>query len=198
MNAAAGCVPAVRTGGGFTSTDIPVALVATTGSVISSITDDRTIFQTPGTGGGGGGGGTAVNGVIVTANYNPSCGQFVRSDATGPITITLPAAITVGCSFAIERGSAAGVVTINPNGVSYDGVTTQLPQGEAIYIYTDGTVYHSQAPMVAGDGCTMTPSLTGNSWTCSSGSSVLTTKGDVVGFSTAAARIPVGAGGPDR
>jgi hypothetical protein len=173
------CAPAVKNGG-FGASDIPVATVNTGSSAISSITDDRTIFQTPGSGVGGGG--TGQNGVILTASGAAVCGQFLREDATGATTITLPGTIVTGCGMVVERGVAAGVVTINPNGNSYDGVTTQLPQGEAIYIYTDGTGYHSNAPMVAGSGCTITPSLTGNSWTCSGGG--FTAGGDLSGTSS--------------
>jgi hypothetical protein len=111
--------------------------------------------------------GSAVNWSIITANTTATCGQFLRDDATGAITITLPA-IATGCSVGIMRGVSAGTLTIAPpGGVSYDGVTTQLPQGETTLVGTDGTGYHSSSPIVAGSGCTITPSLTGNSLTCS-------------------------------
>ena len=52
LNTAASCVPAVKTTA-FTSSDIPLAVVVTSGSAITGIVDDRTQFQTPGSGSGG-------------------------------------------------------------------------------------------------------------------------------------------------
>ncbi len=43
LNTASSCVPAVKTSA-FTASDIPVAVVVASGSVITAITDDRTMF----------------------------------------------------------------------------------------------------------------------------------------------------------
>ena len=49
LNTAASCVPATKLTP-FTSSDIPIALVVTGSSTITSITDDRSMFQVPGSG----------------------------------------------------------------------------------------------------------------------------------------------------
>lgn len=54
LNTSASCAPAVKTTT-FTSSDIPIAAVVTSGSAVTSITDDRTMFNVPGSGGSGGG-----------------------------------------------------------------------------------------------------------------------------------------------
>ena len=108
----------------------------------------------------------APNMAIHTSSYTAStCGQFVRMDNTSAATVTLPASIATGCKFAFMRKPGAAAVTINPNGLSYDGATT-LQEGQTLYIDTDGTGYHANAEWFAGSGCSITPSLTGNSFTC--------------------------------
>lgn len=110
---------------------------------------------------------TGVNGVVSSSTtISASCGQTIRADNAGAITVTLPAIIATGCGIGVMRGVSAGVVTINPNGNTYDGVTTSLPQGQAVFVWTDGTAYHSSGSTTY-SGCTYTPSLTGNSVTCS-------------------------------
>ena len=52
LNTASSCVPAVKTTA-FTSSDIPIATIVAGSSTITSIADDRTMFQKPGSSGGG-------------------------------------------------------------------------------------------------------------------------------------------------
>jgi hypothetical protein len=117
------------------------------------------------TGSQGPAGGTS--GVVSTTSIAAQCGQMIRMDNSSPASVTLPAApIPAACAVAVMRGVAAATVTIDPNGNAYDGVTTQLPQGESLFIFTDGTAYHSSSPILPGPGCTLTPSLTGNTLSC--------------------------------
>jgi len=113
--------------------------------------------------GSGGGGGGAVNGVIVTTSTTASCGQLVRvNNGSTPVTITMPPGPPTGCQVVVERQyNSSATVTISPNGVPYDGVTTQLPVAEAVLVWTDGTNYHSSVPVIYGAGFTITPAATG-------------------------------------
>lgn len=116
-------------------------------------------------GGGGGGGGGTVNGSVRTGSYSASIvGEYIRMNNGGsPATVTLPATVVTGYNIVVQRDpTSTATVTINPNGISYDGVTTQLPPGEAIYLWTDGTGYHSSVPTIYGLGMTTSPSSTGN------------------------------------
>lgn len=112
---------------------------------------------------GSGGSGTSVNGIVSSSTaITASCGQMIRADSTSAITVTLSSTVLTGCNYGITRGVSAGVLTINPNGIAYDGVTNQLPQGTTLYIWTDGTGYHSTVPMIPGSNVSFTPSLGGN------------------------------------
>jgi hypothetical protein len=104
------------------------------------------------------------NGRVITTSTTAACGEYLRSDASGAITVTLPA-VTTGCTVVVQR-NGAGVVTIDPNGATYDGVTTQLVQGTQTYIWTDGTGYHSTSPVVPGAHCSLTTGVT-NIFDCS-------------------------------
>ncbi|MBS1803504.1 MAG: hypothetical protein JST28_09055 [Acidobacteria bacterium] len=116
-----------------------------------------------------GNGATGVpNGRVVTSSTTAACGEFIRDDASGTSTITLPS-LAAGCTVAVQRGVSAGVVTINPGATSYDGVTTQLPQGSSLFVWTDGTAWHSNSPLLAGSGLTLSPGLTGSTLTASGG-----------------------------
>ncbi len=54
LNTSASCVPAIKTSA-FVAADIPIAVIVTGPSTITSITDDRTMFNVPGNSGGGSG-----------------------------------------------------------------------------------------------------------------------------------------------
>lgn len=77
LNTASSCVPAVKTTA-FTSSDIPIAEVVTSGSAITSITDVRTPFATPGSGGSGASVGSAGQVQMVGA----TSGSFAPSAMT--------------------------------------------------------------------------------------------------------------------
>jgi hypothetical protein len=62
LNTASSCVPSVKLVT-FTATDIPIAIVVTNGSAITSLMDVRTEFTAPTTGGGGGGAVGAVGNI---------------------------------------------------------------------------------------------------------------------------------------
>lgn len=86
LDTASSCVPAVKTSA-FAASDIPIAIVTTT-SVITAISDLRTMFVPPGTAGGG---------VVVVAS--------------GTVTINPGATSSNTCSSAIDGGTATGVAT---------------------------------------------------------------------------------------
>jgi hypothetical protein len=118
-----------------------------------------------------GSGGSGVPGSIQTGNYSANTsGEYIRmNNGSTAVTVTLPASPASGYNIAVQRDpTSTNTVTINPNGVSYDGVTTQLPAGELIYIWTDASGnYHSSVPLVAGSNCTSTPTSTSNTINCS-------------------------------
>lgn len=79
LNTASSCAPAVKTST-FTSSDIPVAQVVTSGSAITSISDVRTLFQN---GGGGGGAVSSVSNSDGSLTVSPTTGAVVASLSTG-------------------------------------------------------------------------------------------------------------------
>lgn len=85
LNTASSCVPAVKTTA-FTSSDIPVAQVVTSGSAITSITDVRTLFINNSTGGATT---TIANGTSAlgtSAIASGACATVVTTAATGTAT----------------------------------------------------------------------------------------------------------------
>lgn len=116
--------------------------------------------------------GAPVNSLVETSSYTVvGSGEFIQMNCSSACTLTLPATITTGFTVAVMR-TGAGALTINPNGVAYDGVTTGLLQDSSLFITTDGTGYHSTSPVTSYSGCTPTPSLTGTTLTCAGGSPV--------------------------
>ena len=99
LNTAASCVPATKTSA-FTSTDIPLAVVVTGSSAIVSITDDRTPFNTPGSGGGGGSG----------VQYNPPTTAYIFSGFSGPYDDNHELSSPVSVA---NYSCASGVCTVN-------------------------------------------------------------------------------------
>ncbi len=115
--------------------------------------------------------GAPVNSLVETSSYTViGSGEFIQMNCASACTLTLPATITTGFTVAVMR-TGAGALTINPNGVAYDGVTTGLLQDSSLFITTDGTGYHSTSPVTSYSGCTVIPSLTGSTLTCAGGSS---------------------------
>ncbi len=90
LNSSASCVPAAKTTA-FSSADIPVAIINTNASVITGITDIRTMFVPAVAGGAGAGTGSCIANQFVTAvNTNPSaptCAQPAFSGISGTATI---------------------------------------------------------------------------------------------------------------
>jgi hypothetical protein len=91
LNTSSGCVPAVKTSA-FSATDIPLATVITGASTITSVMDDRTIFNAS-----TGGNATGIQGYQVAATA-PTSGQTLIYNGTQyvPGTITAAAAGTTG------------------------------------------------------------------------------------------------------
>ncbi len=112
-----------------------------------------------------GGGGSGANSLVETSNYTvSSSGLFIQMNCSSACTLTLPSSVTTGFTVAVMR-TGAGALTINPNGVTYDGVTTGLLQDTSLFIITDGTGYHSTSPVTTYSGATYTPGLAGSTLT---------------------------------
>jgi hypothetical protein len=79
LNTSASCVPAVKTTS-FTSSDIPLATIATGSSTISGILDDRTFFTT------GNGGSSGVSAIVPGSNVN--CSPIVSGQCIGTVTLS--------------------------------------------------------------------------------------------------------------
>lgn len=91
-------------------------------------------------------GGGAINGSIQTGNYNANLiGEYIRmNNGSTARTVTLPAALSAGYNVVVERATnSTASITVNPNGVTYDGVTNTLLPGESTYVWNDGAAYHS-------------------------------------------------------
>jgi hypothetical protein len=111
--------------------------------------------------------GSPANSLVKTGNYTVTPGDsFIQMNCASPCTLTLPSTVTTGFTVAVMR-TGAGALTINPNSVAYDGITTGLLQGSSLYITTDGTGYHSTDSITSYTGCIQTFSMTGSSLTCS-------------------------------
>jgi hypothetical protein len=107
-----------------------------------------------------------LNSLVETGNYTVTgSGQFIQMNCPSACTLTLPASVTAGFTVDVER-TGAGALTINPNGITYDGITTGLLQDHSVFITTDGTGYHSTSDVTSYSGCTETPGLGGRTLTC--------------------------------
>ena len=96
------------------------------------------------------GGGSPVNSLVETNSYTvTSSGEFIQMACPSACTLTLPATVTTGFSVAVMN-TGAGALTISPNSVAYDGITTGLLRGSSIFITTDGTGYHSSDSITSG------------------------------------------------
>jgi hypothetical protein len=84
LNTAASCIPAVKTTT-FTSSDIPLAIVVTSSSAITGITDDRTMFQQPGSLSGGSSG-HGVQFSIGNGSAAVPAAPYQNAPATGTIS----------------------------------------------------------------------------------------------------------------
>jgi hypothetical protein len=187
LNTSSSCVPAVKTGA-FTSSDIPLAIVATS-SVITSITDDRTIFQAPNVSSGG----TTVNvngsSIGSTVNFNsttPSAdigesAATIKKDGSGNVIVEFPTAPTfqtnstnnsnqttvnfetsttnsVGLT-ATPVSSSGGVEKIEITGNNYTGKATDLSGTPAHTMATWLTCVDTSGSGTA-QSCTTTPTFT--------------------------------------
>lgn len=82
LNTASSCVPAVKTTA-FTSSDIPVAQVVTSGSAITGITDVRTLFFNNATGGATTTIASGTSSLGTSAIASATCATVVTTTATG-------------------------------------------------------------------------------------------------------------------
>jgi hypothetical protein len=79
-----------------------------------------------------------------TADYTAVGSGFIQMDCAAPCTLTLPASPATGFSVAV-MAKGAGTVTVDPNGLGYDGATT-LGYPQTAFIAFDGVGYHSNVP----------------------------------------------------
>jgi len=196
LDTTASCAPAVNTTG-FTTSTIPVAVVVTGSSAITSITDDRTFFAQTSAAGPGGGvtsiipganvncmtlasgkcvgdvtvSAAAVPAVLETGSFTPAASTMYHLNCASACTVTLPATPTAGFSTAIQN-TGTGQVTITSGGPTYDGVTGSVPsnpfpQGQSIYIDYDGTSYHSTGVIKFSTGLATTTDAHGTTVTAS-------------------------------
>ena len=112
------------------------------------------------------------NGTVQTGTFTVTNQPFVQMNCSSACTVHLPASVATGFAVAI-MATGAGAVTIDPNGVTYDGATSIPTRYTFVTVWTDGTGYHSSTPITYGSGTTFTCTLTGCTLTSSGGSSGL-------------------------
>jgi hypothetical protein len=109
-----------------------------------------------------------INGTVQTGNYTITTAPFVQMNCPSACTVKLPATVSAGFAVAI-MATGAGAVTIDPNGVTYDGATTIPTRYSFVTVWTDGTGYHSSAPITYGTGLSVTGGLGGLTLTAAGG-----------------------------
>lgn len=108
-----------------------------------------------------GGGGTPVNGTVQTGNYTITTAPFVQMNCASACTVKLPATVSTGFAAAI-CSIGAGAVTVDPNGITYNGATSLPTRYGCVTVWTpDGTTYTSNAPISLGTGLTAAGSSLG-------------------------------------
>jgi hypothetical protein len=166
----------------FTAGRIQIGTAVTGTATITTWTDKRT-SGVGGAGSGVGGTPTVVPNLQTGTSYtylSTDLGKLVTHTNGSAIAGTLPQATGAFGSgwymWVEDRG--VGTLTITPTTSTIDGASTLvLTTGEGVLIASDGTNYYAVRGISPG------------------GASPLTTKGDVWGFSTVNARIPVGSNG---
>jgi hypothetical protein len=137
LNTAASCVPAVKTSS-FTSSDIPIAVVVASSSGVTSILDDRTMFNLPGAGGGSGitsltGDGTATGPgaaaltlASVTSAACPTIGSNILCWNSKGLILSYGAvfAATFSCTQCGTYETGYAGITAVSGGVSYTNPST--------------------------------------------------------------------------
>lgn len=123
-------------------------------------------------------------------NASASVGKFIRSDGTNWIASTPTLPTSAGTSGKILQSDGTNYVESTPTYPSTSGTSRKI-------IVSDGTnnVYSTETYAVPGtSGNVMTSD--GTNWTSAAptGVTLLTTKGDLFGFSTVNARVPVASG----
>lgn len=113
LNTSALCVPAVKTTT-FVSGDIPIATVVTSASTITTISDDRTPFQTAG-----------ASGVASVSNTD---GSLTVSPTSGAVVASLPSSGVTPGSYSNSNivVNSKGIVTSASNGSGGSGSSTWI------------------------------------------------------------------------
>ena len=159
-------------------------------------------LTTSGCSGGGGGG---LNGTVTYTSSQTAAsgdnGKLVIMNCSGACAYTLPATQPSTTWQIALQSVGSTTATLGLSGDTYNGGATApvLPNYYTLSVWANtatSTDYRGGTPPVQGTNMTITPAANGQTYAASvTGSSPLTTKGDLYGFDTANARIPVGSNG---
>ena len=153
LNTASSCVPAVKTSA-FAAADIPIAVVTASGSAITGITDDRTMFNAPSSSGGSGNMSFTPPGTWSGTSAYPTVGTVVTYNGASYILNT---AVTAPTTAALIQAKSA-------NNASSLAFTSNVTSGNLLVAIVGATqIGGATTPNVG--SATVTDTLSGLGWT---------------------------------
>jgi hypothetical protein len=140
-------------------------------------------------GSGSGSGGVGAHSYSSCPAATGTASELMVMKVSSTCAMPLPA-IVAGYSVAVQTSTSSTVSIAPPGGVTLyvagvSASTLTIPNGQTVFVTTDGISYYATAPAVAGAGVTITPGATGNIYTASGSGAGLPSCSDTSGSGTA-------------
>lgn len=160
LNTASSCAVSVKTTG-YTSSDIPVAMVTAGSSTLSSIVDDRTIFNVPGTG----------SSIVTSFNTRTGAVSLTAADVNGVGAITNSTSGNAATATQLASAPSQCSAGYAPVGVDAAGNAQGCAAigggGSGVQYNPTNTIYYALMSSVgADDSRTISSAVPAAAWSC--------------------------------